>query len=396
MAKQKYDVVIVGGSFGGCVAGKVAAEKGLNALIVERAQVPGEKVISGAGMSTMVFQELPWLMEGPLEQPVTGFITHFLKHGQVQTTVKVQHQVPDSYTIYCRPFITWMAEQAVKAGAKLMTSTVATDVIKEKGFIKGILTDAGEEIRSDIVIAADGMWSLIGIKAGIRQKIAAEDIMHGLWLDFVMPSKQDLDKALEGDNAMIWWDPAGEMLSPHGIVGYFGVGPYNGSFHFGMGTVLTHVARKRIDYDQLYEQFFQHDYWKERFGKAKLRCRMWRPYPVYAGLDMDLKGNDRTYGNGIMIVGDAACFEATATGLGIHTAMISGKIAAGVAADAIGEGDPSAAFLKKYEELWRSSIIGQSIKERARRDLTRYAGDEAQMKRHILDVYVMPYIQAVF
>ena len=71
---------------------------------------------------------------------------------------------------------------------------------------------------------------------------------------------------------------------------------------------------------------------------------MWRPYPVYAGLDMDLKGNDRTYGNGIMIVGDAACFEATATGLGIHTAMISGKIAAGVAADAIGGGRPFSSF----------------------------------------------------
>ncbi len=41
MTNKEYDVVIVGGSFGGTVAGKVAAEKGLNTLIIERASVPG-------------------------------------------------------------------------------------------------------------------------------------------------------------------------------------------------------------------------------------------------------------------------------------------------------------------------------------------------------------------
>ena len=396
MAQQKYDVVIVGASFGGCTAAKVAAEKGLKTLMVERASVPGDKIVSGTGMPSLVMAEFPWLMEAPLERTITGLITHFLKGGQVQTTVKAELPIPIAYGIYCRTFIKWLVEQAVKAGAELMTSTVATDVIKERGAVKGIVTDAGDEIRSDILIAADGMWSLIGIKAGIRKKVAAEDIMNGVWLDFVMPAREDLDRALEGDNLMMFWDPAGEMLPPHGIVGYFGVFPCEKSFHFGIGTVISHLAEKRINYDELYKRFFQIDYWKENFSQAKLRSRMWRPYPIYAALDLEQKGNDRTYGNGILIIGDAAGFEEPASGAGIHTAMISGKMAAEVAADALAEGDPSASFLKRYEEQWRSSIIGQGMKNYARKDVSRYAGDEEQMKRKILEVYAMPLITASF
>ncbi len=64
MVEQKYDVVIVGGSFGGCVAGKVAAEKGLNALIIERAsgqsyaEFVEKRLFAPLGMaSSVVFDE---------------------------------------------------------------------------------------------------------------------------------------------------------------------------------------------------------------------------------------------------------------------------------------------------------------------------------------------------
>ena len=390
MSEPKYDVIIVGASFGGCVAGKVAAEKGLKTLIVERASVPGEKIVSGTGVPATVLLEMPWIMEAPFERPINGLITHFLKGGQVQTSIEVKCPMPVAFGIYCRTFVSWLAEQATEAGAELMTSTVATDVIKERGFVRGIVTDRGEELRSPILIAADGMWSLIGIKAGVRKKVAAEDIMNGVWLDFAMPSKEDLDQALGGDNLMMFWDPAGEMLPPHGIVGYFGVFPCGRGFHFGIGTVISHLAEKRINYDKLYSRFFQIEYWKQHFGKAKLRSRMWRPYPIYASLDREQKGNDRTFGNGIMVIGDAAGFEATSSGAGIHTAMSSGKMAAEVAADALAEGDPSASFLKRYEERWKSSSIALEISDYSRKDISRHAGNEEQMKRSILEVYAMP------
>jgi len=399
MPNEKYDVVIVGGSFGGCVAGKIAAEKGLKTLIIERGVAPGEKVISGAALNPLILLELPWLLEGPLERPLHGGWTHFIKHGQVQTSFLLDMPVPVAYTLYCRPFISWLAEQAVAAGVELRTSTVVTDVIQEKGFTKGVVTETGEEIWSDIVIAADGMWSLTGIKAGVRKKFRPEDIFNGVWYDFEMPSEEDLIEALGGKPGyagMSWWDPSGEMVGTHGVVGFFGIAAYKTSFHFGMGMAMPHIVDKRIDFDRLYERFFQHDYWKEHFAKAQLRARMWRPYPLYCGMESDMKGNTRTTGNGMMVIGDAAGLMPTGTGMGIHTAILSGKMAAEVAAEAISKGDTSDAFLRRYEEMWKGSLIGDAVNERTRRDLTRYAHNEAEMKRHILELAIMPGLTAVF
>jgi hypothetical protein len=46
--------------------------------------------------------------------------------------------------------------------------------------------------------------------------------------------------------------------------------------------------------------------------------------------------------------------------------------------------------------MWKGSLIGDAINERTRRDLTRYAHDEAEMKRHILELAIMPGLTAVF
>jgi flavin-dependent dehydrogenase len=68
-----------------------------------------------------------------------------------------------------------------------------------------------------------------------------------------------------------------------------------------------------------------------------------------------------TYGGGIMLVGDAAGFACPLEAEGIHYAMVSGKLAAEVAAEAISKGDTSASGLRVYEERWKNSIIGEEF-----------------------------------
>lgn len=389
--KFDYDLIVVGASFAGCVAGKIAAEKGLKTLIVERSYKPGEKIVSGTGLPILVFQDFPWVAEAPLERPWFGVVSHFLRDGKIEVTVKVErYDFPFCYGIYCQPFVEFLARKAVEAGAELKTSTVAVDVIKEDGFIRGIITDSGEKFRSKIVVAADGVWSLIGIKAGIRKKFSPSDMMHGLWLDFEMPSEKDLDEALGGNYFITFWDLDGKLVPPPGISGYFGIFPYKKSFHFGIGVSVSFLAEVGLNFEDIYRKFFELDYWRKNFGKAKLRAKMWRPYPIYGGLDREQKGMDKTYGNGILIAGDAAGFEASSQGDGIHTAMLSGKMAAEVAVEAVSKGDYSAEMLKKYEELWKSSIIARRLKDYGRKNLIQYAGNPVLMKRGILEIYSMP------
>jgi digeranylgeranylglycerophospholipid reductase len=65
---------------------------------------------------------------------------------------------------------------------------------------------------------------------------------------------------------------------------------------------------------------------------------------------------DRTVGNGILLVGDAARQVNPMTGGGIANSCIAGKIAGEVIGEAVEEGNFSAAFLDRYEKGWRRRL----------------------------------------
>ncbi|WP_456436379.1 NAD(P)/FAD-dependent oxidoreductase, partial [Methanopyrus sp.] len=64
----------------------------------------------------------------------------------------------------------------------------------------------------------------------------------------------------------------------------------------------------------------------------------------------------RTYGDGILVVGDAARQVNPVTGGGLHTSLVCGRIAGEVAAEAIEEDDTSATFLKQYQDEWKEEF----------------------------------------
>jgi electron transfer flavoprotein-quinone oxidoreductase len=388
MSNQKYDVVIDRGSFGGLMAGKEAAEKGLKTLILERGRKPGDKILSGCGIPPWIFLEMPWLEEAPIERWVNSSCNHLIENGNVHTSVQVEspNLIP---FIYCQKFLNWLKEKAENAGAELRTSTVSSSVIKEKGQVRGIITEDGSEIRSDIVIAADGMWSMTATRAGLRRKLQPDNILHLVAYDMVMPSKEELDQALGGNIFHVFWDPEREIMPEHFV--YLGIFPYENSFHVEGGTSLTHLGNKRRDYDKLYRDFFEMPWYRERFANAKLRARMWRPYPTFEGLQGILRGHDNTYGNGIMVVGDAAGFMGTASSAGIPQALLSGRMAAEVAAEAVSKGDASKNFLKQYEEKWRNSLILPLMNNYSRRDIFR-SSDVNSIKRNVMETYFWPMV----
>jgi len=76
---------------------------------------------------------------------------------------------------------------------------------------------------------------------------------------------------------------------------------------------------------------------------------------------------DRTYADGLMVVGDAAGQVEPFTGGGIHVTVHCARIAGEVAAEAISKEKTSGNFLKKYEKRWKKEVGGdlkQSLKYR--------------------------------
>jgi hypothetical protein len=148
--------------------------------------------------------------------------------------------------------------------------------------------------------------------------------------------------------------------------------------------------------DTYYENYFETRRWKEVIGpKAKLRAKMWDTCPLYVGLFREMHEMPRC-GNGIILIGDAAGFQGTAGGAGIANAWFSADLAADVAIEAIKAGDTSAAFLRRYDELWKAyPEILPSITDWGRWNLVKARQDASLMVRLTWEHLFSPVINFV-
>lgn len=398
MAKTEYDVIVVGAGFGGPVAAKACAEAGYSTLILERAETPGQKVISSCTIPFYGFVFGPaWIRDGnpPIERPVSGIRNVFVRGGatykidnsfKVPWPMSVWPHVGIGYTVYCRPFCTWLADKAVQAGAELRTSVTAMDVIKEGGSVKGVITDKGEHLRAKIVIDAEGVQNLLATKAGIRPPFKPEAIELCLIYDFEMP-KEQIDKVCGYHLEYFWAMPEEGIIPPLGQGSAVYIFPYRDSIHMTIGQFLKSedgkVPTQKV-LDQYYQKFFQTERWQKYYAPyAKLRARIWDTCPIYAGLYDDQR-NLPTFGDGMLLLGDAAGLEASAIADGVPSAWFSAEIAAECAIEALKAGDTSAKFLSRYDQRLRQHpLITTLITDPHRKNLAKatQSGKASDMHR---------------
>ena len=394
---DNYDVLVVGAGFGGPVAAKRCADAGLKTLMVERAGVPGEKVVSGLVIPIYGFLFGPdFIRDGnpPIERPICSVVNRIVKGGQIFDTdrsLKVPKPVALGYATYCKPFCTWLADRAVDSGAELRTATTAVDVITEDGRVSGIVTDSGERIRSTIVIDSGGTQNQLSIKAGLRKKFIPEAIeLYMLW-DFEM-TKEDVDSVFGNSMEFFHAMPEENIGAPLGYGSTLYFFTYRNSIHPGLGQFL--VTRGEIpNVARLLREYFDNftdkvERWKREIApRVKLRSVLWDVCPIYAGL-LEETREMPIYGDGLLIIGDAAGFEASAFGDGVPNAWFSAEIAADVAIEAVRRGDISSSVLAAYEERIKAHpFIIHTITDFRRWDMRRLllTRDEAEFKSKVRD-----------
>lgn len=402
VAREVYDVVVVGAGFGGPVAAKRCAEAGLRTLIIERGERVGEKVISGLTIPFYGFLFGPaFIRDGnpPIERPADGIINFIVKDidsGDIDIDDSLKIPRPFSpvlafgYNAYCQPFCEWEAEKAVESGAEVRTSTVAVDVLREDGRVAGVVTDRGEEIGAGIVIDAEGAQGLLAIGAGIREKYPPEAISLADVYDYSM-SKEDVDRVFGHTLRFCWgWDEQ-RVAPPLGYGNGLMVWPYRESLHFIQDQCLKTDRRGspgiKDEFDEYHDNITSKlPWWRDEVAPLiELRARMWDAFEIYVGLDEGLRAMPN-HTDGMILIGDAAGLESTELCDGVPAAWFSAEIAADVAIEAIRRGDTSAAFLAKYDERIRAHpIIQWSISRTNRHDLryAQQAHDEKLLKELI-------------
>ncbi|MEE9223724.1 MAG: FAD-dependent oxidoreductase [Thermoplasmata archaeon] len=196
---DEFDVVIIGAGPAGSSTAYRLAKEGFNVLFVERSNRPGSKNVFGGRIYSYPFPEIypDFWKEAPIERYVTQenlvFMTEFNSVTMKFDSSSADGVSTQSFTALREKFDTWMAKKAEEAGALLITGTRVDDLYWENGKIAGII--AGPDmVRSNVVVAADGVVSDFAQKAGLRRELTAKEVSVAVKETIKLPKETIQDR----------------------------------------------------------------------------------------------------------------------------------------------------------------------------------------------------------
>jgi electron transfer flavoprotein-quinone oxidoreductase len=178
MPADLLDAVVVGAGPAGSAAALTLARAGRSVALLERGPFPGAKNVYGGVVYGRVLDEVipRWWEQVPVQRWVVRRSTMVLTPTQalaIDFRTQAWGSTPyNGMTIYRSDFDGWLAGHAVAAGAGLITSTVATGLLRdERGAVAGVRTDRPEgDLPARAVIACDGVNSFLAKEAGLMPR----------------------------------------------------------------------------------------------------------------------------------------------------------------------------------------------------------------------------------
>jgi len=313
---SKFDVVIVGAGLAGSICAEVCAKNGLKVALIERKEFPSMPVRCGEGvgfkgMNASIGIKSEWVLT---KVNKVKFI------APDKTSVEVEN-IGESFCIDRTKMDKELAENAQKAGAQYFNNTYICDVQileKNKNYEYKCIAEDGRIFVSPILVAADGVESLIRRKTWWKEPFAPEDIET---CAFAKVKHKDIC----GETIEFY---TGEKIAKGGYLWVFPRG--NGIANVGLGVLGKYseagFAKKLFD-----------DFVSEKFPDGEISDFHCGGVPVGKYLSPLTK-------NGVVLVGDTAGQVNALNGGGIAYALFAGQKA--------GEAIVNKK-LKDYEKNWQ-------------------------------------------
>lgn len=364
MEEEKVEVVIVGAGLAGLSAAYVLAQEGVDTVVVERGDYPGAKNVTGGRIYmypvARYFPEL-W-QDAPLERHVTReTLTMMAEDCSTSITLdsdRFREEPYHSYTILRSKFDRWFGDKVMEAGAFVLPKSRADDVIMEDGRVAGIRMGDEDEIPADVVIAADGVLSLVAEKAGLRQALQPKHFAVSVKEVIELPSKTIEDRFNLGPS-----EGAAQLFFGSLTKGMMGGGfLYTNIDSISLGLVVGIEAlmerEPKIEVHELIEDFKARPEIRNLIAGGEIV-----EYSAHVIPEGGVSAMPRLHSDGILVVGEAAGFglNMLLTVRGMEFAVASGVMAAEAIMKARESKDYSAASLSYYEELVKESFIFEDL-----------------------------------
>jgi flavin-dependent dehydrogenase len=401
-----HPVTIVGAGPAGATAARTLALAGVPVRLLDRAAFPRSKPCGG-GISVRVIRRFPYL-ERELTRIVTHAVSRLYLEGPDGTSAVIESDEPAALMIRRVEFDALLVWLAREAGAELVTGADIVRVREDTNHVTLTARD-GRQFAAPLVIAADGVNSVVARRLGLNHGWAASSVAIDMMEETPRTALRDTDPSTlwvsygyrpgrliaeddagAGHDARISSPPASRAGAPKSAPeGYAYIFPKRDHVNIGIGYLLSYF---RHDVDET-------PYSLQRRFIAELRSRgivagesvreNFTPFLIPVGGPLRRPGRGR-----VLLAGDAAGFVNGFTAEGIFYAMVSGDLAGRAAIEASSDIKTAAAVYRRacdYEigtEL-RDSVLVQRYLFADRRRIARLvagAQREQAMTRLILDL----------
>jgi len=324
-----YDIVIVGGGPAGSSAAFAAAKNGAKVALLEKEEYISQSVRTSG---------VTWIKDVKKFGIPPDCYNEIKNYSfcSPNNQVSVRDSKPRAVVLDVRKTYQWLAQQAAKEGVDIFLKTNVTDVIKNnQGKISGVKTSSKENciFNSKIVIDASGFQSVVAKSLGVVTQ----------WERF--GAGAEYEAYAEHVDSDTWWLMVGQQYSPAGYAWIFPVSKNIIRIGVGVGKPESSVDPT----ERLKELLEKTPGPIKNLGKIT-------PIEFHYGLIPNDGLSRKTVYDNLILVGDSAGQANPLVLEGIRYAIMFGRVAGEVSANAIKSGDTSEKSLKKYEENWKKAI----------------------------------------
>lgn len=167
------------------------AEAGRSVVLIERGETAGSNNLSGGIFYCRVMEQaMPGFVEqAPVERRITRNTISFLNatsHVNIDYYDQRLAEPVNAVSVFRAKLDPWLAEQCEEAGVMVMPGVRVDSLLKEGEQVVGVRSGE-DELRSHIVIAADGVNSFIARDASVRAMEPTKHLAVGVKSVFGQP-----------------------------------------------------------------------------------------------------------------------------------------------------------------------------------------------------------------
>jgi electron transfer flavoprotein-quinone oxidoreductase len=361
-----FDVIVIGAGVAGSVCAHQLAKAGHEVVLIERGSEPGSKNLSGGVFYCRVLDEVfpDFVSSAPVERRITRNVLSFLNgdsHVNIDYWDERLAEPANAVTVLRARLDPWLAEQCEQAGAMVMPGVRVDGLLRDGERVVGVR--AGEdELRAHVVVAADGVNSLLARDAGVRPKEPQRHLAVGVKSVIALPRPVIEDRFRVTGDEGVAYAVVGDCTQ--GVAGGGFLYTNRESVSVGVVLRLDDLGARGLSPSDVHDHFLAHPAIAPLIRGGELLeygCHLTiEDGPAMAARDLTRPG--------LVLIGDAAGLTLN-TGLtirGMDLAAGSALAAARTVAAALSTGDCSGEALGAYRTELERSFVGADLRTYAR------------------------------